>query len=174
MFVLQNNGRFPIIIRDLNLHIEGGKSVDMDLTFRREMTEASVDLKNLLRCKKIVLLNKTDYKNEKPLPPQIKKENTAIEKTDPKSNEMLALLLKKFGDIEEVLKHVGSGTDISKEPEYTDETWAKLADLKAKNLMDNDKEVEKNFENIGNTTEKKDNSAIDMLNILNNLDNQGD
>jgi len=173
MFVLQNNGRFPIIIRDLNFHIEGGKSIDMDMTFRREMTEASVDLKNLLRCKKIVLLNKTEYNNEKPLPPQIKRDSTVIEKTDPKGNEMLALLLKKFGDIEDVLKQGGVGGGF-KEPEYTNETWEKLADLKAKNLADNDKEVIKNFENIGNTTEKKDNSAMDMLDILNNLDNQGE
>lgn len=171
MYVVKNNGRFPVIIRDLNYHIEGGgKAVDLDLVFRREMTEKSVDLKNLFRCKKLILLNKSEVEIQKPLPPQIKKEPDVVETTDPKSNELLALLLKKFGDLESAI-HNGGGVSVNNsEPQYNDSTMEKLAELKANSLANKEDEVERNFSDIGKTTEQKDNSLNDMLNILNNLD----
>lgn len=178
MYVIRNNGRFPVVVRDLNYHIEGGKSIDLDLVFRRENVESSVDLKNLIKCKKVEVLNKDSYN---PHRPTVIREGAPI--TPSTSNSSLpqdsAAMLELLKEIKEMKNLIGQGVAIGSGGErvvndlegYDEETRKKIADLQARSLSQNKNEVEKNFENIGNVTEKKDSNINDMLDILDSLDN---
>ena len=171
MFVIRNDGRFPVVIRDLNYHVQGGKSVDLDLIFRRETSEASVDLRNLIKCKKVHIINKDQYVAAPRVSPQPEPQ------PEKKDLESLALneLLKEIRGMKDLL---ANGVNISNVSEvkqdlsqYDDATRKKIADLQARSLSQRKDEVEKNFENIGKVTEKQDHSVNNMLDILDSLEN---
>jgi hypothetical protein len=178
MFVIRNEGRFPVVVRDLNYHIQGGKSIDLDLVFRRETSEASVDLKNLIKCKKVFVLNKDQYASTKQNIVQQSAVQT-VSKEEPLSNNVspLALteLLKEIRGMKDLLaqgNNISSSNDVVQDlSQYDDATRQKIADLQARSLSQKDNEVEKNFENIGNVTEKTDSGIGNMLDILDSLEN---
>jgi hypothetical protein len=176
MYVIRNEGRFPVVVRDLNYHVEGGKSIDLDLVFRREKSEASVDLKNLIRCKKVIVLNKDQYTSQKQ---NIVRDR---EQPHPQTSEkpdldslVLTELLKEIRGMKDMFEqgvNVNSTNVNQSVKKYDDATNAKIAELQARTLSQGNNEVEKNFENIGNVTENKDSNVSDMLDILDSLGNE--
>ena len=173
MYIIRNNGRFPVVVRDLNYHIQGGKSIDLDLVFRRENSESSVDLKNLIKCKKVEILNKDQYQVKKP---QIIKDEPKPQTVVAQDSKTMIELLKEMREMKDLISqgvNVGGGVVSSSDnlKGYDEETRKKIADLQARSLSQKEAEVEKNFENIGNVTENKDGGIGDMLDILDSLDN---
>jgi hypothetical protein len=174
MFVIKNNSRFPVVIRDLNYHIQGNKSVDLDLIFRRETAENSVDLKNIIKCKKVDVLNKDNHISTKQ---NVVKDQEAFKAAKPAeiAPSTLIELVKEIKSMKDLLsqgatiQHVQSNNTVEVASNYDEATKKKIADLQARSLAQKDNEVEKNFENIGKVTEKKDSGVGNMLDILDSL-----
>ena len=88
-------------------------------------------------------------------------------------------MLELLKEIKEMKNLIGQGVLVGHGGErvvdnlegYDEETRKKIAALQARSLSQNENEVEKNFENIGNITEKKDSNVNDMLDVLDSLDN---
>ena len=163
MFIIKNPGQFPVIIRDLNLHIAGGKEVDLDSLFSRDTVERSVNLDRLINANKIVIVGQE----------KAEKKQQRIVRQKPKENNLdAAILLELRKDLLEVkdMLRAGAGERRNEEnSEVSAETVERLNKLKVRNLSLEDYEVEKNFEKIGNTVEKEE-GLSDLLDTLDSLE----
>lgn len=168
MFTVKNPGQFPVIIRDLNLHVAGGKEVDLDSLFSRDTIERSVNLERLIKYKKIVIVEQEKVE-KKPNQSVVKKVGKDASGADP------ALLLELRKDILEVKDLIRSGSffggsGVCEEP-ADPETEEKLNKLRVHNLSKDNYEVETNFENIGKITEKEE-ALGDLLDTLDALEGE--
>ena len=176
MYVVKNPGKFPVIIRDLNYHIAGGKVIDLDDIFARSNVEKSVDLKRLLHAKKIRVINKGGTsKLEEPqeevreLPPSHPCEEKSSEGSSSLKEALLLKLGRDMSEIKEILEegiHAPSGEMSG--ASMGEDMARQLAEVKAKNITNKDLDVSKNFEKIGKETTKEE--ALDsLLDIMDNL-----
>jgi hypothetical protein len=168
MYIVKNQGQFPVIIRDLSLHIAGGKEVDLDELFKRDIINRSVNLEKLINSKKLVLVNK-EQKEEKKTSPI--KQIVKKEKKQDVDNSVIYGIRKDLAELKEMLKNgiVSSGGSVSNIEEINPETAEKINKLRVANLSKEDYDIEKNFEEIGNATEKSEQLG-DLLDVLDSLD----
>jgi len=169
MYSIKNNGSYPIIIRDLNLHIAGGKTVDLDCLFKHDTVRRSVDLQNLISNNKLELVGKEKVE-------QIK--TVVVKNIKRESQEDSKLLAELRSDLLEIKDILRSGKKDNYPSEsvrqgYNDETIRQITDLQVRNLSENDSDIEKNFENIGQTI-KKSEKLNDLLDVLDALDGKGE
>lgn len=166
MYIVKNPGQFPIIIRDLNLHIAGGKEVDLDSLYSRDTIVRSVNLERLVQSKKVVIVEQDAVEKKRP---------AAVQKEPKKSGSVdAAILLELKKDILEVKDMLKSGGAQIRQPESSEsdlssEATDKLNKLRVRNLSKEDYSVEKNFETIGQTVEKEE-QLSDLLETLDALD----
>jgi hypothetical protein len=167
MFSVHNPGQFPVFIRDLQLYVQGGKTLDLDLKVRRDTSNRSTDLEKLFRSKKLVLIEKDGGGEVAKAPPRSSKKETGGDKRD------IVELKKGIADIMEFLKsgNFGGGTAVPQAIEERDpETLKQLAELQANSLANKTVETKTNFDKIGTESISEKDNVDDMLDILDNLD----
>jgi len=170
MYTVKNVGTFPIIIRDLNLHISGGKIVDLDSLFKQDTIRRSVDLQKLLDKGKLFLVEK---KLEK-IKPKSFIPTTIIKNDNQHDSKILTELKKDLGEIKDLLKsgsHVVAQTE-GNQVEYDEETRKKITNLQVKNLSDGMGKAKKNFDKMGESTEKQE-KLDNLLDVLDSLEKGG-
>jgi len=168
MFVIQNLGKFSVIIRDLNLNISGGKSVDIDTLVKRENAEKSVDLQRLISSNKLSVLNKDNIiLVEQPVVVAKKAEDNS----NTLDNTLLRQLRNDILEVKDFLRAMPKGNTIVKSEEVYDEaTTNSLVALKVRNLSNNNMDLKTNFDKLGESTNKED-RLDDLLNTLDSLGN---
>ena len=165
MYIVKNNGSYPVIIRDLNLHISGGKSVDLDTLFNPDTVRRSVDLSQLISKNKVSLLQKE----------KIAENKTVVDKPIPKqSQDQLKLddFKKDLLEIKEMLRSGAMPVAVVEKESHDEETIKRITNLQVQSLSTDSENVEKNFEHIGKSTEKKE-KLDQLLDVLDSLDNGG-
>ena len=174
MYVILNKSSFPIIIRDLNFHIAGGKSVALDLVISINTSEVSEDLKKLIDSKKIEIINKDNYRKEENKP----KKSSEDKKVRTSLDDGFLLDLKK--DLIEIKNFIkekkDSGKNVESEESSDPEVQKKLADLRVRNISKQEFVIKTNFDKLGESTVKKDeiSNLVDVLDSLSKEDNKGE
>lgn len=166
MYIVKNVGQFPVIIRDLNLHIAGGKEVDLDSLYSRDTVVRSVNLERLVQSKKVVVVEQDAVK--KKIPSVARQEQKKRGEVDA---AILLELKKDILEVKDMLKSGGAQIRHSEsiESDLSSEATDKLNKLRVRNLSKEDYSVEKNFETIGQTVEKEE-QLNDLLETLDALD----
>jgi len=164
MFIVKNNGQFPIIIRDLNLHVSGGKEVDLDSLFSRDTIDRSVNLARLVQSNKLLIVNKEKKEVKKQVP--IAKSKNVESAVD---SSLLLQIKKELLEVKDLIRSgASSRPSVRVEESLSQDTIDKLNKLRVMNLSKDDCEVETNFDQIGNTTEKEEGlgALLDALDAL--------
>jgi len=170
MYIVKNTGTFPVMIRDLNLHIAGGKIVDLDELFKADTVRKSVDLKRLIKQEKIKEINK---ETQAPKPTPVFQKPSSRPQEPQVESKILVDLQKGLLEIKDMLRSGVLSQSAEEKQNYDEETLKRIADLQVKNLSDNTENVKKNFEQIGQSTKATEN--IDqLLGVLDSLDEKGD
>jgi len=170
MFTIRNPGQFPVFIRDLQIYVDGGKTVDLDQQIRRETSNKSADLDRLFRSKKLVLVGK-DGGGEvvKKKPKKSPKQDSGGDKRDIvelKKGMMEILDFLKSGNFSPSAQNAVQQAVESKDPD----TMRKIAELQANSLANQKVETSVNFDKIGVESVSSNDNVDDMLDILDNLD----
>lgn len=162
MYIVKNIGQYPIIIRDLNLHIAGGKTVDLDELFNPDTVRRSVSLQTLIGRRKLIISDNVE---------QNKIDTVAIEtQNNPK---ILVELKKDLIEIKDMLRSVSPNHSQSVEQKYDEDTTKRITELQVSNLSKSIDDAKKNFDNIGKSTNKSEN-LDKLLGVLDSLDNKGE
>lgn len=170
MYTVKNKGSFPVIIRDLNLHISGGKTVDLDTLFKQDTVRRSVDLQKLIERDKLELVEKETVKVA---PKKVARPSLP---QNPQSDQQILIALQKgFLEIKEMLQ---SGTVLTPAQEkvieeYDEETRKRITELQVQNLSGEIGKTEKNFDQIGESTRKHE-QLNDLLNVLDDIEKEGE
>ena len=166
MYIVKNTGAYPVIIRDLSLHIAGGKTVDLDTLFKPNIVRMSGDLISLVKRDK---LSEVD-KEVKPPDPVQSKPVFIPQKTQSDSKILTELL-----EIKKMLKS-GVTSQVASEntqEDHDEETLKMITDMQVKNLSGDVGDVKKNFEQIGESTNSKGN-LDQLLDVLDSLEEKGE
>jgi len=169
MYLIKNTGQFPIIIRDLSLHVRGGKTIDLDSVIKRATIEKSVDLQKLISSNKLIVVEKDGQTIEKSKPVTLQK------KQNNESDNILLFDLKRdLLEIKSLLQGLPSGmVSIKKDSkeEHDEKTEQRIIDLKVRNLSKEDKSAYINFDDIGKVLQKKE-EVTNLMDVLDSLENE--
>ena len=169
MYSINNPGQFPVFIRDLQLYVPGGKTIDLDKSVRRDTSNRSTDLEKLLRTKKLSLVAKNGGGEiVKVAPKKAKKE-------DPTDKRDILELKKGMLEIIDLLKSgaIVSGVSNMTVQDVEDrdpETMRKIAELQANSLANKKVEKTTNFDKIGKESTSDNDDLDSALDVLDNLD----
>lgn len=171
MYKVKNVGEYPVIIRDLNLHVSGGKEVDLDTLFNQDTVRRSVDLVRLIEKGKIKVLSKNEPRQKNPV---VSKRPPQKDPSQQQDSKMYAELKKDLAEIKDLLRaSPQTVSEIAEQTDYDEDTLRQITDLQVNNLSRGTEEAERNFEDLGNSTEKKE-KLDDLLNVLDSLGEKGD
>ena len=170
MFIVRNNGKFPILIRDLSLHISGEKEIDLDTIIKRENADKSFNLQKMIETKKLEVIKKDNIVTKR-----VEQKTIKEQEINPINNSVLMELRKDISSIKDLLmdNRISSVHPKEKLEELDEETKKKLVDLKVRNFSKDGSGVEKNYNQLGTSTEKIE-SLDSLLNTLDDLDRNGD
>jgi hypothetical protein len=169
MYSVSNPGQFPVFIRDLQLYVPGGKTIDLDKTIRRDTSNRSTDLEKLLRSKKILLVAKDGGGEVAKVAPRKARRDEGGDKRD-------ILELKK--GMLEIIDLLKSGSITSGGPaipqhmleDKDPETLQKIAELQANAIANKEVEKSTNFDKIGKESTSDVDDLDSALDALDNLD----
>lgn len=177
MFRIKNIGEHPVLIRDLNLQISGGKEVDLDSFLPESTYSRSVDLKTLEEKNKIEILDKIENNVKKTN--IIKNQNI---KNKEKSNDLNDKILREVrSEIHEFKKMLqcaiinGVNSNQENKKQHNQETESRVTNLQVANLTKEDSEnrVKKNFKDIGKSIEKQE-EISSLSKLLQSLQDEGE